>query len=38
KIDPTDIITHRMPLAEAKRGYELFDTKTDNCIKVVLRP
>jgi S-(hydroxymethyl)glutathione dehydrogenase/alcohol dehydrogenase len=38
KIDPTDIITHRMPLAEAKRGYELFDTKTDNCIKVVLQP
>lgn len=38
KIDPMDIITHVIPLSEAKRGYEIFDTKTDNCIKVVLQP
>jgi S-(hydroxymethyl)glutathione dehydrogenase/alcohol dehydrogenase len=38
RIDPTDIITHRMSLADAKRGYELFNTKSDNCVKVVLRP
>lgn len=38
KIDPGDIITHVLPLGEAKRGYELFDTKTDNCIKVLLKP
>lgn len=38
KIDPGDIITHVIPLREAKRGYEVFDTKTDNCIKVVLKP
>jgi S-(hydroxymethyl)glutathione dehydrogenase/alcohol dehydrogenase len=38
KIDPMDIVTHVMPLAEAKRGYELFDTKMDDCIKVVLKP
>lgn len=38
KIDPMDIITHVIPLSEAKRGYEVFDTKTDGCIKVVLKP
>ncbi|GIP38549.1 putative zinc-type alcohol dehydrogenase-like protein AdhB [Paenibacillus sp. J31TS4] len=38
KVDPGDIITHVLPLGEAKRGYEMFDTKTDNCIKVVLKP
>lgn len=38
KVDPGDIITHVLPLDEAKRGYEIFDTKTDNCIKVVLKP
>ncbi|GLV13618.1 putative zinc-type alcohol dehydrogenase-like protein AdhB [Alicyclobacillus hesperidum] len=38
RVDPTDIITHRLPLAQAKRGYEVFDTKEDNCIKVVLKP
>ncbi|HYG59787.1 MAG TPA: zinc-dependent alcohol dehydrogenase [Symbiobacteriaceae bacterium] len=38
KVDPMDVITHVLPLAEAKRGYEMFDTKTDGCIKVVLKP
>lgn len=38
KFDPTDIITHRLPLEEAKRGYRVFDEKTDGCIKVVLKP
>ena len=38
KIDSSDVITHVLPLEEAKRGYELFDTKMDNCIKVVLKP
>ncbi|MCZ8522644.1 MULTISPECIES: zinc-dependent alcohol dehydrogenase [Paenibacillus] len=38
KIDPGDIVTHVLPLTEAKRGYEIFDTKTDDCIKVVLKP
>lgn len=37
-IDPTKIITHSMPLEEASRGYELFNNKEDNCIKVVLKP
>jgi S-(hydroxymethyl)glutathione dehydrogenase/alcohol dehydrogenase len=38
KIDPSDIITHRLPLSEAEHGYEVFDTKTEGCIKVVLKP
>ena len=35
-IDPTFIITHRMPLADAAKGYELFEKKQDDCEKVVL--
>ncbi|MCM3160834.1 zinc-dependent alcohol dehydrogenase [Metabacillus litoralis] len=38
KVDPGDVVSHVLPLSEAKRGYEIFDTKTDNCIKVVLKP
>ncbi|MDU7476361.1 MAG: zinc-dependent alcohol dehydrogenase [Paenibacillus macerans] len=38
KVDPGDIVTHVIPLSEAKHGYEVFDTKTDNCIKVILKP
>jgi S-(hydroxymethyl)glutathione dehydrogenase/alcohol dehydrogenase len=38
KFDPTDIITHKLPLDQAKHGYEVFDTKTEGCIKVVLQP
>lgn len=38
KIDPGDIITHVLPLDQAKHGYEVFDTKMENCIKVVLKP
>lgn len=36
--DPTDIITHQIPLSEAERGYEIFDEKMDDCIKVILKP
>nr|WP_263325169.1 zinc-dependent alcohol dehydrogenase [Neobacillus sp. Marseille-Q6967] len=38
EVDPSDIITHIIPLDQAKRGYEVFDTKTDDCIKVILQP
>ena len=38
KIDPGDIISHKLPLDQAKHGYEVFDTKTEGCIKVVLHP
>lgn len=38
KVDPSDIITHRLPLDKAEHAYEVFDTKTEGCIKVVLKP
>ncbi len=37
-IDPSLVITHRMPLDEAPQAYEIFRNKEDNCIKVVLNP
>lgn len=37
-IDPSFIITHRMPLAEAPQGYRMFRDREDGCVKVVLRP
>ncbi len=36
--DPTDIITHRIPLKDAAKGYDIFDKKEDGNIKVVLKP
>ncbi|MGG3799194.1 zinc-dependent alcohol dehydrogenase [Metabacillus fastidiosus] len=37
-IDPTKIITHKLPLEEAPHGYKIFNDKEDNCIKVILKP
>jgi threonine dehydrogenase-like Zn-dependent dehydrogenase len=37
-LDPSYIITHRMPLQEAPRGYDIFKEKKEDCIKVVLEP
>jgi threonine dehydrogenase-like Zn-dependent dehydrogenase len=37
-IDPSYVITHRLPLAEAPEGYRMFSEKEDDCIKVVLKP
>jgi threonine dehydrogenase-like Zn-dependent dehydrogenase len=37
-IDPSYIITHRMKLEDAPKGYEIFKQKKDNCIKIVLDP
>jgi threonine dehydrogenase-like Zn-dependent dehydrogenase len=33
-----DLATHTLPLAEAPRGYEIFQKKADGAIKVLLRP
>jgi threonine dehydrogenase-like Zn-dependent dehydrogenase len=38
EIDPSFIVTHRLPLDEAPRGYDLFKHKEDDCLKVVLKP
>jgi threonine dehydrogenase-like Zn-dependent dehydrogenase len=37
-IDPSYVVTHRMSLADAAEGYELFRNKADECMKVVLTP
>jgi threonine dehydrogenase-like Zn-dependent dehydrogenase len=37
EIDPSFIITHRMPLEAAARAYEMFTNKEDECLKVVLK-
>jgi threonine dehydrogenase-like Zn-dependent dehydrogenase len=37
EIDPSFVITHRLPLDQAPRGYDMFLNKEDNCEKVVLR-
>jgi len=38
ELDPTRVITHRLPLAEAPYGYDIFKNKADGCEKVVLKP
>jgi threonine dehydrogenase-like Zn-dependent dehydrogenase len=38
QIDPSFVITHRLPLEEAPAAYKAFRDKTDGCIKVVLKP
>jgi threonine dehydrogenase-like Zn-dependent dehydrogenase len=38
RIDPKQIITHRVPLEEVSDAYHLFSSKLDNCIKTVLIP
>jgi threonine dehydrogenase-like Zn-dependent dehydrogenase len=37
-IDPSFVISHRMKLADAPLGYEIFKHKQDECNKVVLTP
>jgi threonine dehydrogenase-like Zn-dependent dehydrogenase len=37
RIDPSFVITHHLPLAEAAKGYEIFLNKQDNCETVVLK-
>jgi threonine dehydrogenase-like Zn-dependent dehydrogenase len=36
EIDPGFVISHRLPLEEAPRGYEIFKQKQEDCTKVVL--
>jgi threonine dehydrogenase-like Zn-dependent dehydrogenase len=38
RIDPSFVVTHRLPLGEASNGYETFKHKQDECVKVVLQP
>lgn len=38
EIDPSAVVTHRMPLDDAPRAYQMFRDKHDHCQRVVLRP
>ncbi|SFL04763.1 zinc-dependent alcohol dehydrogenase [Falsiroseomonas stagni] len=38
EIDPSFVITHRLPLEEGPAAYDTFRDKKDGCIKVVLTP
>src|SRR5437762_8702719 len=38
EIDPSFIITHRLPLEEAPAAYRVFRDKKQHCIKVILKP
>jgi threonine dehydrogenase-like Zn-dependent dehydrogenase len=38
EIDPSFVISHRLPLDQAPQGFEMFRDKQDNCTKIVLTP
>lgn len=37
EIDPSFVITHRMRLEDAPHGFDIFNNKEDECLKVVLK-
>jgi threonine dehydrogenase-like Zn-dependent dehydrogenase len=37
ELDPSFVVTHTLPLADAAKGYELFLNKQEGCEKVVLK-
>lgn len=38
EFDPTEIVSHRMPLHQAGEAYKIFNDHADECVKVVLKP
>ena len=38
EIDPSFVVTHRMKLTDAARGFATFNRKQDGCIKIVMTP
>ena len=38
RFDAKDIITHKLSLDKGEYAYDIFDSKKDNCIKVILKP
>jgi threonine dehydrogenase-like Zn-dependent dehydrogenase len=38
EIDPSFVVTHRLRLDEAPKGYDMFLNKQSDCVKVVLKP
>ncbi len=37
-IDPSFVVTHRMKLADAPDGFDMFNRKAEGCIKIVMTP
>jgi S-(hydroxymethyl)glutathione dehydrogenase/alcohol dehydrogenase len=37
-IDPSDLVTHKLPIDAAPHAYEIFQRKEENCLKIVLCP
>jgi threonine dehydrogenase-like Zn-dependent dehydrogenase len=37
-IDPSFVVTHKFPLDEAPHAYRMFRDKSDDCVKVVMKP
>jgi threonine dehydrogenase-like Zn-dependent dehydrogenase len=37
EIDPSFVITHRLPLDDAPAGFDIFSRKEDECMKIVLK-
>jgi threonine dehydrogenase-like Zn-dependent dehydrogenase len=38
ELDPSFVVSHRLRLDDAPRGYEMFKHKEAECVKVVLKP
>ena len=38
RLDPTEIITHRLPLSDGIAAYEMFAERRDDVLKVMLTP
>jgi threonine dehydrogenase-like Zn-dependent dehydrogenase len=38
ELDPSFLITHRLPLDDAAHGYDLFKNKEDGCLRAVFTP
>ena len=38
KYDITAVISHRLPLSAGVEAYQLFDSRSAGCTKVVMRP
>ena len=38
EIDPSFVVSHHMNLGEAAKGYDMFNHKEDEVMKIVLKP
>jgi threonine dehydrogenase-like Zn-dependent dehydrogenase len=38
KVNLDSIITHRMPLDEGRKAYDIFANKKEGCLKIILQP